>query len=302
MKKRLYASFRAGRFFRIALPPIAILLAGFLALFGILVHKVSHPAAFPEPVNPSYYSLTSLDVVFSSEDRAEISGWWIPGLRGAPGIVLSPGYGMSRSDVLSLAAVLHGNGFNVLTYDQRGSGVPPQKASTFGLYEANDLIKAIQYLQSRQESDRKRLGVWGVDVGALAALKAAVPVPEVRAIAVDGAFESVYDFLDLRISEDFGDYSLLQFGCRQIFGFIHLTAYSSMNAQLPVQALSDRTILFIHGENRKQLGRLTSALYNKIKPQKEIISLKTSRMHLMSGEDLKSYDRQVSNFFQVNLH
>ncbi len=302
MKRRLRARIGIGKFSRAFLPAAAILFVGILALFGFLVYKVTHPASIPEPVNPSFYLLPSLEVTFSSSDRPEIPGWWIPGLKGAPGIVLSPGYGMSRSDVLSLAAVLHGSGFNLLIYDQRGSGTSPRKPSTLGLYETEDLIQAIQFLKSRPESNRDRLGIWGVDVGALAALRAAASVPEAQAIAVDGAFESPYDFLDLQISEDFGlNYPILHFGCRQIFGLLHIGAISAINAQIPLQALSNRVILFIEGENRRSLGLLTSALYKKIQPQKELISFKASRIHMMSGEDLKSYDRQVASFFSVNL-
>jgi hypothetical protein len=302
MKHHLDRKGRIKQFFKFVLPPAAILFAGILALFGILVFKVTHPADVAEPINPSYYLLPSLEVDFPSNDKSDIAGWWIPGLRGAPGIILAPGYGMSRSDVLSLMKALHGNGFNLLTYAQRGSGDPNRKTSTLGLHESDDLLCAIQFLQDRPESDRMRIGLWGVDVGATAALKAAASVPEVRAIAADGAFESSYDFLDLRLSEDFGlDYPVLQFGCRQIFGLIHMRDYSSMKTQIPLQVLSDRAILFIQGENRKRLGVLTSALYKKIQPQKEMISFKQSMIHLMSGEDLRNYDRQVANFFQVNL-
>jgi hypothetical protein len=74
-----------------------------------------------------------------------------------------------------------------------------------------------------------------------------------------------------------------------------------MNEKLPLQSLSNRTILFIKGENRKELGYLTTAIYDKVKPQKEMISFKTARTHLMSGEDMKTYDRQVANFFHLNL-
>jgi pimeloyl-ACP methyl ester carboxylesterase len=302
MGKRLPARGGKNRFFRTLLPAVIILLAGVSALFGFLVHKVTHPPNIPEPVNPSYYQLPSLEVTFPSTDVSSIPAWWIPGLRGAPGIVLSPGYGMSRSDVLSLAAVLHGSGFNLLIYDQRGSGTSPRKPSSLGLYETEDLLHALQFLKSRPESNHDRLGIWGVDVGALAALRAVAYVPELQAIAVDGAFESPYDFLDLRIGEEFGiNYPILRFGCRQMFALMHFGASEAINAQLPMQALSSRVILFIEGENRRSLGLLTSALYKKFQPQKELISLKTSRIHMMSGEDLRSYDRQVANFFSVNL-
>jgi pimeloyl-ACP methyl ester carboxylesterase len=302
MNRHLSSKVQIGKSFKTILPAAAILIVGILGLLGFLVYRITNPGAVPEHVNPSHFLLPSLEVSIPSGDGAEIQGWWIPGLKGAPGIVLAPGYGMSRSDALSLAAVLHESGFNLLIFDQRGSGAAPRGSSTFGIYETEDMLHVLNYVQSRPESNRERLGIWGVDVGAFTALKAAASVPEVRAIAADGAFESPADFLNYRLDEDFGlDNLLIQFGCRQIFRLVHVKGGLLLDEKIPVQPLSDRTILFIKGENRRGLGRLTSALYDGMQPQREMISFKNSRIHLMSGEDLKSYDRQVANFFHLNL-
>ncbi len=302
MNQRRSDGVQGGGFFRKVLPAVAILLVGIVLIFSVLVYKISRPGAVSESVNPSHYLLPSLDVAIPSRDSKEIPAWWIPGLKGAPGIVLAPGYGMSRSDALSLAAVLHENEFNVLVYAQRGSEDSPRNTSTLGLYETDDMLDAIRFLRSRHESDPLRLGIWGVDVGARAALKAAADVPQVRAIAADSAFESIADFLNYRIAEEFGlDNRIVQFGCYQIFRLAHLHLGFSMKESLPLQALSGRMILFVKGENRKTLGYLTTAIFDKIQPRKEMISFNTARVHLMSGEDLSSYDRQVANFFRLNL-
>jgi pimeloyl-ACP methyl ester carboxylesterase len=302
MKRRRSANGQVGGFFGIVFPAAAILLVGTAVILSVLVYKTTHPGVVPESVNPSHYLLPSLDVAIPAAEGSEIPGWWIPGLKSAPGIILAPGYGMSRSDALSLAAALHEDGFNLLIYEQRGSGDPPRDASALGLYEAGDMVDAIEFMGSRPESDPTRLGIWGVDVGALAALKAAAAFNQVRAIAADSPFESVKDFLDYRIAEDFGlENRALQFGCYQIFRLFHIAATLSADESIPVQALSSRMILFIKGENRKALGYLTTAIYDKIQPQKEMISFKTARVHLMSGEDLRAYDRQVADFFNLNL-
>jgi pimeloyl-ACP methyl ester carboxylesterase len=275
---------------------------GVTAILGFLVYKITHPEATAESVNPSHYLLPSLDVQISSSDHDEIPAWWIPGLKGAPGIILVPGYGMSRSDALSLAVPLHENKFNILIFDQRGNGADPRGSSTFGLYEDADMLDAVRFLQSRPESNPQRIGIWGVDIGALAALKAAAAAPHIRAIAADSPFQSPSDFLSCRIEEDFGlNNRLLKFGCYQIFRLSHILGSLSAEDSIPLQALSDRSILFIKGENRKKLGYLTTAIYDSIKPKKELISFKTARVHTMSGEDLRSYDRQVANFFHLNL-
>jgi len=302
MKRQTPAKIQIGRFFRTILPAAAILAIGTLLIFGFFVYKISYPGAVPESVNPSHYLLPSLDVLFPGAGGETIPAWWIPGLKGAPGIILSPGYGMSRSDALNLALALHEKGFNLLIYDQRGSGAAPRGASSLGLYETEDMLSALEFMRGRPESDRKRIGIWGVDIGALAALRTAAASSEVRAVAADSVFQFPSDFLSYRIEEDFGlDNRLLQFGCFQIFKLVHLRGSLSQSAGIPLQQLSDRSILFIKGENRKQLGYLTTAIYDALKPQKELISFKTARIHMMGGEDLKSYNRQVVNFFHLNL-
>jgi pimeloyl-ACP methyl ester carboxylesterase len=300
MKRSTPANDHAGKALRTVLPAAIILAGGVLALFAILVYRITHPGEVPEPVNPSHFLLPSLDVEFPSGGGGFISGWWIPGLKGAPGIVMAPGYGMSRSDGLSLAVLLHQDGFNLLTYDERGSGASPRGASSLGINETDDLIAALRFMESELEAKSTELGIWGVDVGAWAALKAATLVPEVRAIAADGVYEHIDEFIDLRLHEDVGtDNWLLRWGSLQAFRLMHIG--SSMDAGFQLSALSDRSILFIEGENRPELGRPTAALYERIQPQKEMISLKAARVRLMEEEDLTAYDRQVAGFFNLNL-
>jgi hypothetical protein len=302
LKRPLAAKVQIGRFLRMIFPAVLILLLGVGIVLGILVYKISHPDRVQEAVNPSHYLLPSLNITIPTRDRIEMPGWWIPGLKGAPGVILAPGYGMSRSDALSLAAVLHDHGFNLLVFGQRGSWGIPKAASTLGLFESGDMLEAVNFVKSRPESNREKIGIWGVDVGALSALRAAVACTEVRAIVADGAFESEADFLAYRIAEDMGlENRLVQLGGYQVFRLVHLFSGGFRHQPVRLRAISDRMILFIKGENRGGLADLTTAIYDKIQPQKEIISFKTSRVHLMSGEDLRSYDRQVANFFHLNL-
>jgi pimeloyl-ACP methyl ester carboxylesterase len=290
------------KFLRLVLPAFTILFIGILVIFSVLIYKISHPGAVPEAVNPSHYLLPSLEIEIATSDGKGIPGWWIPGLKDAPAIILASGYGMNRGDALSLAAALHRNGFNTLIYSQRGSHARPKMSSTLGLREADDMLGAVRFLQSRKEINQERLGIWGTDIGARAALMAAASFPAIRALALDSPYEAISDFLDYRISKDFGiNNRLVQFGCYQIFRLVHLFSGIPMNQRLPLGDLSDRAILFIKGENRRQLGSLTGAIYDRIEPQKEMISFKTARIHSMSGEDLRSYDRQVSSFFLLHL-
>ena len=285
-----------------ALPAIGILLLALAVLLGILVYKISYPKTVAEGVNPSHYLMPYMEMGIRSGKNNDIPGWWIPGLKNAPGIILAPGYGMNRSDGLSLAVALRQHGFNLLIFDQRGSGSSYRGASTLGFRESEDMADAIRFMKSRPESDPERIGIWGVDVGAYAALKSAGTFPEVKAIAADNPFETIENYLGYRIAEDFGvDNPALRIGCYQIFRLAHFFAKGSGREQLPMNSLSGRAILFIKGADRNKLADSTMAIYEEIQPQKELISFKATRFHAMNGENLQNYDRQVASFFHQNL-
>lgn len=303
MRRKDSARWQIRRFLRLFLPPACVLAAAVLGVFVYLTYRLTHPAAVQEPVNPSHFLLPSKDVDWNSMDGVRIPGWWIAGSNGAPGVVLAPGYGMSRADVLSLAAALYLEGYNVLTYDSRGSGAVPRGASSLGLEETDDMMAALNFLKSRREVDTKCLGIWGVDVNARAALKIAASEKDVRAVVADSVYDSAADFLGVLIREDLGwDSRVLEFGCRQMFRLSRIGAKAAVDERLPHGELGRRSILFIRGDNRADVARLTAALYEVVQPPRELITMRSARARLMGSEELNSYDRQVTNFFREHLH
>ena len=291
-----------GKFLRKILPGFTILIVGLAAILGFLVYRVTHPGVAQEPVNPSHFLLPSLDVSWKTDSGEEMSGWWVVGMSDAPAVLLAPGYGMSRSDAMSLATSLHGAGYHVLVYTQRGFSASPRRACSLGLHEKEDMDSAVTFMKLRPGVDSKRLGIWGVDEGARAALAVAAIHPEVRAIAVDAPYEYVLDFLTLKIRGELGfANSWVEEGCRVIFKLWQIGSFRDLTEPLPVQALADRSILFIQGANRMEMAPLAASLFDRVQPQKEMISLPTSRSSLMTSEEVANYDRQVSNFFRINL-
>ncbi len=302
MKQRLPVNALISSSLRIILPVLLLCVLIVLTAYGFVFYRITHPPQYNEPTNPAFYMLESMDVEITSEDGDKIYGWWIPAGKNSAGILLAAGYGMNRSDVLSLAAVLNKRDLNVLVYAQRGSSGSGEKSSSFGLKEKEDMVHAIRFLQSITESDPSRIGIWGVDVQAYASLWAAASIPEVRAIAADNPYSSLNDFIHVRIQEEFDlDSRILHFGCKQIFRLRYVASGSLKEAHIPLELLSDRSFLFITGENREALSKLTAELYDDLSAKKEMISLKESRVRFMEGNDLRDYDTRVADFFEENL-
>ena len=123
-----------------------------------------------------------------------------------------------------------------------------------------------------------------------------------RAVAADSPYETVADFVRLRLAEDLGTAShLVEFTCMHFFRAYMMAPAAALRAPLPLDSLADRSVLFVQGANREGLARTTEALFLRLEPRKEMISLPISRVRVMSGEQLMNYDRQVTNFFSLNL-
>jgi dienelactone hydrolase len=164
------------------------------------------------------------------------------------------------------------------------------------------MLSAIDFAASKPDVDGGRLGIWGVDVGARAALMAAGQREAVRAVAADSAYDTIDEYLSLRVEEETGlSHPVVQLGCRYVFTLYQRVRPASLSNEIVLAPLADRSVLFIQGENRKSVAALTAALYERLQPQKEMISLSKARVRMMNAEMLEAYDRRVAHFFNISL-
>ena len=197
------------------------LLAGFAAgltaaSMAAFTRRMIAPPRQPLWCTPDDMGLPYENVDFPARDSVRLSGWFIPAAHAADGgstatVILVHGWGWNRLgdaagdivadlsgstpvELLRLAHALHYDGYHVLMYDQRNHGEsaahPPV---TFGQTEAEDLLGAIAYLQTRPELDTARIGAIGFSMGANAILYALARTDDLRAaIAVQPMTMTTY--------------------------------------------------------------------------------------------------------------
>ena len=148
-----------------------------------------------------YPDLSAEEVVVESSTGARLSGRFYPG--GGPAtVVLLHGYGGTQDEMLPLASQLHEAGFTVFSYDQRGCGASTGEI-TFGAREQDDLISVVDYLSSRSDVDRERLGVFGFSMGGATAMMAAAREPRLKAVVADSAWSDVRAWLQPSVKASF---------------------------------------------------------------------------------------------------
>lgn len=151
-------------------------------------------------------------------------------------------------DMLRLAHALHRAGFHILMLDHRNHGESADGgAVTFGLQESNDILGAIDYLQTRPDVDTAHVGVVGFGMGANATLFALPHTEGIgAAVAVQPASPSL--FAERYAADLFGPLGkpvlvLTELIYRQL-GQLPLRAIEPLMA---VSAAHDTPVLYVQG-------------------------------------------------------
>jgi dipeptidyl aminopeptidase/acylaminoacyl peptidase len=173
-------------------------------LVGILSWTASGHVLHPARVSYAallrqYRRLVSHVVTIHSTTGAIISGRFFPGRTHAT-IILSHGYGATQEQLLPWASFLHQAGFNVLTYDMRGVG-RSSGSITLGALERRDLISVVDYLVSRPDVDKEKIGALGFSLGGATTIMAAAQDIRIKAVVDDSGYADIRHWFKASIVE-----------------------------------------------------------------------------------------------------
>ncbi|HWP21157.1 MAG TPA: alpha/beta fold hydrolase [Candidatus Cryosericum sp.] len=141
----------------------------------------------PEPPPEGYAAVT-----LTASDGAELACWYAPGENGAS-IILIHGSNGNLVSLRSYAAFLREAGFGVLALTLRGHSGSGGNGNAFGWECGADVTAAVQYLT---ENGCRRIGALGLSLGGEVLLSSADSLPEIAAVAADGAtHHSLADYL-----------------------------------------------------------------------------------------------------------
>lgn len=134
---------------------------------------------------PADVGLPYESVSLRTDDRVQLAAWWVPSENGAA-VVLLPGAGSTRTDVLQHAKVLGSHGYGVLLLDFRGHGGSAGRGMDFGWYGPQDVAVALDFVAGRPGMT-DRIGIVGLSMGGEVAIGTAGVDPRVRAVVAEGA-------------------------------------------------------------------------------------------------------------------
>lgn len=270
------------------------------AISGFLVYQIVHPPRSSPSFDLSVMMGRPTTVSFPVENGAMRDGWFFPGLRGAPTILVCHGYASQRTDALTLVTTLQDHQYNVFVFDFSGHGASPG-ATTLGYKEAGELESAIRTLAMRDDVDPKHFGLWGTDMGAYAALEVAEEDSRVGAFALADVYNDPQDMLRLQVRQT--GLTAIPYVLNASDFIFRMTDYS-YRLTPPASANIGRTHgipkLFITSADQPDLADDTTQLFTEAPDPKQILHDQT-RYRDMSDDDRKNYENAIVNFFLQNL-
>lgn len=307
---------------RLILPLIvlAALAAGGAAIW--LVNETAHPMANAYLVTPEKYGLLSsrgasvTDETWQNADGTSARGWLLRGTPGSPAVLLLHKYGADRSHTLNLGVKINeATNFTVLMPDLRGHGIQPNVDYTsFGACESSDAATAVGYLRALKTPDQFALvgndiGVYGLEMGAFAALSAAVKDVNIKALVLDSVPQDGDSLVAAAVGKRFPFASevtskIAAYGTTPYF--YQNDCFKKESACDMARNIFNRKVMLLAGLDAPDLQESTLKLSKCFAPG-SLTDVKTDLSPsgytiINASNDLAAaYDQRVIDFFRQNL-
>ncbi len=271
------------------------------ALSGFLLYRVVSPVPSRSQLDFSDFPGHPEEVTYQVPGEGSRTGWFFPGLRQAPTILLCPGYQTGRGQLLTLATALQDQQFNVFLFDF-SAGSSSTQTSTLGYREVLELRAAIDAVAQRNDVDPGRFGLWGTNVGAYAAMGEAEGDRRVAAIAVESVYDTPRQELDMLTSHfGLGALPLVKRGTEIGFEWMARPYRDTPPLSTRLSRLSGEPKLFIEAMDEPGLAEETRRLYSLSPLPHDQVGLPRGNYAGMLDEEKRSYENRIVSFFLLNL-
>ena len=274
---------------------------------AVRVHGVTHPARrAPEPIDFDSMLMRVQRVQFPSIDGIELQGWMILGKSDRPPILLCHDSGSSKASLVSLAIALHNKGFSLLLFDFRGHGTSGGRESTLGLLEKRDILGAVDFVMERWEEASRHVGIYGVGMGAHAAVLAAADRQALRVLVLDGLYPDVSYPLARQVFAGWQPgVRKLAFLPNRLFELVNRTRIGRHRAADALPNLLGRDVLLLAPVGDPELTAEMKRMVGSIPQQPDVdgnlVVLPATQVHGLYGPDLDLHVAQVTEFFESRL-
>jgi len=274
----------------------------------LLVYMMTHLPRKRVTSNPSDYNLKYEEVDFTSRDGTPLKGWYLPSQTDSDqqpekDLIIVHGLGQNRSVPFSLLKpLLEEDNYNVFLFDLRAHGDSGGDLITFGYNEKEDVISAVDYLQTRHHanssSKNNEIHAIGFSLGAASLLLAAAEDERIDKVVADSPFNLLRrESLQLLRRFFFPFHYVFQ---PFVFFFLRLLGIppDRVDPLDHVADISPRPLFLIHAEQDRLIdSEETIELYERAKEPVQIWISSASKHASTLSEQPDKYLARVRDFF-----
>jgi dipeptidyl aminopeptidase/acylaminoacyl peptidase len=133
------------------------------------------------------------EISFAASGGPTLAAWYAPPTKSRAAVVLVHGVDADRSSLLFETKRLAAAGLGVLAVDMPGQGASGG-TTEWGLPERAAISAAVEWLSHRDEVDPKRIGAFGLSMGAYVLAQTAVLDPRIAAVTLAASPNDVVEF------------------------------------------------------------------------------------------------------------
>ena len=271
------------------------------AIAGFLVYRIVKPQRTSSEINMETFPGRPDAVDFNASDLGVRHGWFFPGLRGAPTIVLCHGYGSSRGELLTLVSALQDHQYNVFLFDFAAHGAN-EGITTFGYRETDELRAAVDVLAARNDIDPGRFGLWGYNLGAYAALREAENDRRVRALVLDSVYDEPKQMVKVEVERTgLGGFPLMVRSAQLSFTWLNYKYRADPPISEKMKTLAGVPKLFIEASDDPELAEITREMFLKAPEPREQAMIPHGNFAGLDDKDKREYENRVVSFFLLKL-
>jgi uncharacterized protein len=271
------------------------------AIAGFLVYRIVKPQRTSTEISMASFPGRPDAVEFEVPGLGKREGWFFPGLRSAPTIVLCHGYGSSRGELLTLESTLQDHQYNVFIFDFAAHGANAG-VTTFGFREADEVRAALDALAARDDVDATRFGLWGYNLGAYAALREAETDRRIRALVLDSAYDKPEQMVRVGVEKNgLGGFPLMVRAAQLSFEYLNYPHRNDPPLSAKLNAIAGVPTLYIQAVDDPELAETTRQLFLRAPEPREQAIIAHGNFALMNDEDKRAYENRVVAFYLSKL-
>jgi len=291
-------------YMKLLMAVVALAFFGLLAIgaiAGFLLNRIVKPQRTSSEISMQSFPGRPDAMQFTVPGLGNREGWFFPGFRGAPTIVLCHGYGSSRGELLTLISALQDHQYNTFVFDFAAHG-GNAGVTTFGYREADEVRAAIDALAQRNDVDAANFGLWGYNLGAYAALREAEKDRRVHAIVLDSVYDLPEEMVKVGVERSgLGGFPFMVRSAEFSFGWLNYQYRRDPPLSNSLNALAGVPKLFIAAVDDPELAAITGQMFLKAPEPRDQAIIAHGNFVSLNDDDKRTYENRVVSFFLLRL-